>query len=82
MPLALAVAAAWFFPFENILHETWSTADRWFPGLLFPGLGAGTGGAVTWSRALLMVTVYLAALIAVRQPRCSAETSPESTRPT
>jgi ABC-2 type transport system permease protein len=65
VPLALAVAAAWFFPFENILHETWATADRWFPGLLFQGLGAGTGGAVTWSRALLMITVYLAALMAV-----------------
>jgi ABC-type transport system involved in multi-copper enzyme maturation permease subunit len=65
VPLALAVAAAWFFPFENILHETWATADRWFPGLLFQGLGAGTGGAVTWTRALLMITLYLAALTAI-----------------
>jgi ABC-2 type transport system permease protein len=38
VPIALAVALAWFFPFENILHNAWPTADRWFPGLLFQGL--------------------------------------------
>ena len=65
VPLALAVATAWFFPFENILHQAWAGADRWFPGLLFQGLGAGTGGAVSWSRALLMIAIYLAALITV-----------------
>lgn len=65
VPLALAVATAWFFPLENILHQAWAGADRWFPGLLFQGLGAGTGGAVSWGRALLMIAVYLAAVIAV-----------------
>jgi hypothetical protein len=65
VPLALAVAVAWFFPFENILHTTWAGADRWFPGLLFQGLGAGTGGALSWGRAGLMIAFYLAALIAI-----------------
>jgi ABC-2 type transport system permease protein len=65
VPLALAVAVAWFFPFENILHTTWAGADRWFPGLLFQGLGAGTGGALSWGRAGLMIAFYLAALTAI-----------------
>jgi hypothetical protein len=58
VPVTLAVALAWVFPFENILHRSWAAADTWFPGLLLQGLGAGTGGSVSWSRALLTLTIY------------------------
>jgi hypothetical protein len=49
--IALAVALAWVMPLENILHNSWSGADPWSPGLLLQGLGSGTGGAVSWGRA-------------------------------
>jgi ABC-2 type transport system permease protein len=58
VPVALAVAVAWVFPLENILHNAWPTADKWFPGLLLQGIGIGTGGAVSWSRAVGVFVVY------------------------
>ena len=32
------------------------------PGLLLQGLGAGTGGSVSWTRAGLVLLVYVAIL--------------------
>jgi ABC-2 type transport system permease protein len=63
--LALAVALAWVMPLENILHNSWSAADKWFPGLLLQGLGAGTGGAVSWARAGITLLALLGALAGV-----------------
>ena len=62
VPIALAVALAWVFPFENILHNAWASADKWMPGLLLQGLGAGTGSSVRWTRAGLVLLVYVAIL--------------------
>jgi ABC-type transport system involved in multi-copper enzyme maturation permease subunit len=58
VPLALGVALAWTFPFENILFNSWSAAGKWFPGLLLQGIGIGTGGLVSWTRAVLVFGAY------------------------
>jgi ABC-2 type transport system permease protein len=58
VPVTLAVALAWIFPFENIMHRSWAAVDSWFPGLLLQGLGTGTGGAVSWTRALFTLAIY------------------------
>jgi ABC-2 type transport system permease protein len=63
--IALAVAVAWVFPFENILHNSWSGADKLFPGLLLQGIGVGTGGAVSWTQAVLTWTVYAAVFLGI-----------------
>lgn len=54
----LAVLLVWFFPFENILHNAWSTADKWFPGLLLQGLRPG--GPTELTRGSAMLALYIA----------------------
>jgi ABC-type transport system involved in multi-copper enzyme maturation permease subunit len=60
VPVALAVAIAWFGPFEHILQDGWTTANRAFPGLLLEVFAAGGTTEVSATRALLTVAVYVA----------------------
>jgi ABC-2 type transport system permease protein len=59
VPIALAIGIAWAGPFEHLLQDAWSTADRLFPGLLLEAFAAGGTTEVSASRALLTVSVYL-----------------------
>jgi ABC-type transport system involved in multi-copper enzyme maturation permease subunit len=59
VPVALAIGIAWAGPFEHLLQDAWSPADRLFPGLLLEAFVAGGTTDVSASRALLTVTVYL-----------------------
>jgi ABC-2 type transport system permease protein len=59
VPVALAIGIAWAGPFEHLLQDAWSTADRLFPGLLLEAFVAGGTTEVSASRAFLTVTVYL-----------------------
>jgi ABC-type transport system involved in multi-copper enzyme maturation permease subunit len=63
IPIALAIGIVWSGPFEHLLEDAWSTADRWFPGLLLEALGAGGTAAVSTSRALTLVALYVAAAV-------------------
>jgi len=63
--VALAVAVAWVFPLENILHNSWSGADKLFPGLLLQGIGVGTGGAVSWTQAVLTWSAYAVVFLGI-----------------
>jgi ABC-2 type transport system permease protein len=60
VPIALAIGIAWAGPFEHLLQDAWSPADRVFPGLLLEDYVAGGTTEVSASRALLTLTVYLA----------------------
>jgi hypothetical protein len=59
VPVALAIGIAWAGPFEHLLQDAWSPAERFFPGLLLEAFVAGGTLDVSVSRALLTVTVYL-----------------------
>jgi ABC-2 type transport system permease protein len=59
VPVALAIGIAWAGPFEHLLQDAWSTANRLFPGLLLEAFVAGGTTDVSASRALLTVTLYL-----------------------
>lgn len=60
VPVALGVGVAWFGPFEHLLQEAWSGANRWFPGLLLESVTAGG----TTSSGLARSAVVGAALVA------------------
>jgi ABC-2 type transport system permease protein len=65
VPIALAIGIAWAGPFEHILQDAWSTADRVFPGLLLEEFVAGGTADVSASRAFLTVTVYVLIAVAI-----------------
>jgi ABC-type transport system involved in multi-copper enzyme maturation permease subunit len=59
VPIALAIGIAWAGPFEHLIQDAWSTAERLFPGLLLEEFVAGGTSEVTASRAFLTVTMYV-----------------------
>jgi ABC-2 type transport system permease protein len=61
IPLALGVGIVWSGPFEHLVQDAWSAAGGWFPGLLLESLAAGGTDDVSFSRALALITVYVAA---------------------
>jgi ABC-2 type transport system permease protein len=65
VPIALAIGIAWAGPFEHLLQDAWSPAQRVFPGLLLEAFVAGGTSEVSASRALLTVTAYLIAAAAI-----------------
>jgi len=58
VPVALAIGIAWAGPFEHLLGESWSPAQRLFPGLLLESFVAGGTTDVSASRASLTITAY------------------------
>jgi ABC-2 type transport system permease protein len=65
VPVALAVGIAWAGPFEHLLQDAWEPAQRFFPGLLLEAFVAGGVPDVSATRALLTVSVYIAAAAAI-----------------
>jgi ABC-2 type transport system permease protein len=62
-PIALAIGIVWSGPFEHLLEDAWSTSERWFPGLLLEALASGGTAAVSTSRALTLVALYVLAAV-------------------
>jgi ABC-2 type transport system permease protein len=60
IPVALGIGIVWAGPFEHIIQDSWTSADRWFPGLLLESLAAGGTDDVAFGRALALVSVYVA----------------------
>jgi ABC-type transport system involved in multi-copper enzyme maturation permease subunit len=65
VPVALAIGIAWAGPFEHLLQDAWDPAQRYFPGLLLETFVAGGTSGVSATRALVTVTVYVAAAAAI-----------------
>jgi ABC-2 type transport system permease protein len=65
VPVALAIGIAWAGPFEHLLQDAWSPAQRVSPGLLLEAFVAGGTSEVSASRALLTVAVYAALAAAI-----------------
>jgi ABC-type transport system involved in multi-copper enzyme maturation permease subunit len=65
VPVALAIGIAWAGPFEHLLQDAWSPAQRFFPGLLLEAFVAGGTSQVSATRAFLTVAVYVAVAAAV-----------------
>jgi ABC-2 type transport system permease protein len=65
VPVALAIGIAWAGPFEHLLQEAWSPAERIFPGLLLEVFVAGGTPQVSASQALLTVTAFVVAATAI-----------------
>jgi ABC-2 type transport system permease protein len=63
--VAVALAFAWFFPFEHIVQNAWAGAGRWFPGLLFEAVVSGGNVDTGFARALGLGAVIVAAFLAV-----------------
>jgi ABC-2 type transport system permease protein len=59
IPVALGIGVVWAGPFEHIIQDSWTSADRWFPGLLLESLAAGGTDEVAFGRALALVAVYV-----------------------
>jgi ABC-2 type transport system permease protein len=60
IPVALGIGIVWSGPFEHLLEDAWTTAGQWFPGLLLEALAAGGTADVSPTRALVLVSVYVA----------------------
>jgi ABC-2 type transport system permease protein len=60
IPVALGIGIVWAGPFEHILQDSWTSAERWFPGLLLESLAAGGTDEVSLGRAVALVAVYVA----------------------
>jgi ABC-type transport system involved in multi-copper enzyme maturation permease subunit len=65
VPIALAIGIAWAGPFEHLLEDAWSPAQRFFPGLLLEAFVAGGTSEVSAARALLTVALYVSVAAAV-----------------
>jgi ABC-2 type transport system permease protein len=65
VPIALAIGIAWAGPFEHLLQDAWDPAGRFFPGLLLEAFVAGGTSAVSATRALLTLAIYVAVAAAV-----------------
>jgi ABC-2 type transport system permease protein len=63
IPVALGIGIVWSGPFEHLLQDAWTAASQWFPGLLLEALASGGTAAVSSSRALLLVSLYVAAAL-------------------
>jgi ABC-2 type transport system permease protein len=63
IPVALGIGIVWAGPFEHILQDSWTSAERWFPGLLLESLAAVGTDAVAFGRALALVAVYVAVAV-------------------
>jgi ABC-2 type transport system permease protein len=63
IPIALGIGIVWAGPFEHILQDSWTSADRWFPGLLLESLAAGGTDEVAFGRALALVAFYVAVAV-------------------
>ncbi|MGI8593403.1 MAG: ABC transporter permease [Solirubrobacteraceae bacterium] len=62
-PIALGIGIAWSGPFEHLVSDVWTSANQWFPGLLLEAFAVGGTDEVSYSRALLLLAVYVAASI-------------------
>lgn len=65
VPIALAIGIAWAGPFEHLLQDSWSPAQRVFPGLLLEAFSAGDTTDVSAARALATVAFYAIAAATV-----------------
>jgi hypothetical protein len=63
IPVALGIGIVWSGPFEHLLQDAWTAAGQWFPGLLLEALAAGGTAEVSSTRALALVTLYVAAAV-------------------
>ncbi|HVV31068.1 MAG TPA: ABC transporter permease subunit [Mycobacteriales bacterium] len=63
--VGIAIAFAWFFPFEHILQNNWAGAGRWFPGLLFEAVATDGNDVTSFGRALALGAVVVAVIVAV-----------------
>jgi hypothetical protein len=60
IPIALGIGIVWSGPFEHITSDAWTAASQWFPGLLLEALAAGGTDDVSITRALVLVSLYVA----------------------
>jgi ABC-2 type transport system permease protein len=65
IPVGLGIGVVWAGPFEHILQDSWTSAERWFPGLLLESLAAGGTDEVAFGRALALVAVYVAVTVSL-----------------
>ena len=65
VPVALAIGIAWAGPFEHLVQDAWTPAQRFFPGLLLEAFVAGGTSEVSATRAGLTAAVYVVLAAAV-----------------
>jgi hypothetical protein len=63
IPVALGIGIVWSGPFEHLMRDAWSAANQWFPGLLLEALAAGGTAGVSFTRALALIALYVAAAV-------------------
>ncbi len=62
--LAIALGVAWVLPAEGIITAIWSNGNRWLPGQLLSALAHGGTSSTSYSRALLLLILYAAVIVA------------------
>ncbi|MDQ3737991.1 MAG: ABC transporter permease [Actinomycetota bacterium] len=65
VPLGVGVGLVWAGPIENIVGESWSPGERFFPGLLLRAIINPDSSTVSSGRVLLTLSIYGAIAIAV-----------------
>lgn len=59
--IALAIGIVWSGPLEHLVGDALTVGNQWFPGLLLEALAVGGTPEVSITRALTLVTLYVAA---------------------
>jgi ABC-2 type transport system permease protein len=65
VPIGVGVALVWSGPIENIVGDSWSGAEQWFPGLLLRSVVAPGSTTTSTGRALVTLGLYAVAAIGV-----------------
>jgi ABC-type transport system involved in multi-copper enzyme maturation permease subunit len=65
VPVALGVGFAWAGPFENIVVESWTPGNQFFPGQVLASLIQGGTAELDIGRAVLTAVLYTAVAAAV-----------------
>jgi ABC-type transport system involved in multi-copper enzyme maturation permease subunit len=60
---AIGIAIGWALPVETIIGATWKTGKAWFPGGVFQSIASAGTSTVTFGRAVIVGSLYLAVAV-------------------
>jgi hypothetical protein len=65
VPIGVGAALIWSGPIENIVGDSWSGAEHWFPGLLLRSIVAPGSTSTSTARAVTTLAAYAVVALAI-----------------
>jgi ABC-type transport system involved in multi-copper enzyme maturation permease subunit len=65
VPIGVGAALIWSGPIENIVGDSWSGAEQWFPGLLLRSIVAPGSTSTSTARAVTTLAAYAVVALAI-----------------